>query len=654
GVHGDISCRNERGGRANDVRHSLLTSTEVTRGVTASLMLSSELNHGMWGRFGFALYGLIVLHPHNDMRKSNASHISRIARFSHFVVGLFTSVSSSSSHSRACLSDSESEEPAADMLPRKRPRGRNFMSPPTSPPKRSRFASPRGGHPLPFDRHPPRYSSSSDDMIDMDLPPPPPFPFLDPYLPRPPPVFEDDYPPPPPPLRPRHRHHHHSHRSRTPPRRRHHLHLEQSTGSPSLDEYGHLERQEKSRPQRLSSTASSGYASDHAPPRDHHSTSRGRKSSGEGGSIHSPGGRGRGKGGPPGAFLGGTGTEDKWSKLFQGQGSTRGQGHSRGQGLNRGQGPARGQASNRGQFSARGQGHGSQQVMKHKPLPPAKASNALCMMQTHKGVHSMAAVSKPDTSSMSLVEKLFRFMVYLRNETPRVNDIQTVENAITGCHLDLKTTYESEEVGNYQNRRIFSGRLLINDVFLARAVGQTKKELKHECYKLALEVLKTKDVGQILQQKDVGIEAIRQTFEECSKKPDAGKPDGAQAEAATAKLATAAPIAVAVETVATPEERWSEFITYVRGNASQAINAISRIEMALSGSRCGLDRAYSDCALQVTVKPMFQGSLMIGGILQAQAEGFKKKEAKQKTYELAVERFTTLELAEILKGVEPK
>nr|KAG5710611.1 hypothetical protein BaRGS_013257 [Batillaria attramentaria] len=263
-------------------------------------------------------------------------------------------------------------------------------------------------------------------------------------------------------------------------------------------------------------------------------------------------------------------------------------------------------------------------------------------------------VSKPDTSSMSLVEKLFRFMVYLRNETPRVNDIQTVENAITGCHLDLKTTYESEEVGNYQNRRIFSGRLLINDVFLARAVGQTKKELKHECYKLALEVLKTKDVGQILQQKDVGIEAIRQTFEECSKKPDAGKPDGAQAEAATAKLATAAPIAVAVETVATPEERWSEFITYVRGNASQAINAISRIEMALSGSRCGLDRAYSDCALQVTVKPMFQGSLMIGGILQAQAEGFKKKEAKQKTYELAVERFTTLELAEILKGVEPK
>ena len=94
-----------------------------------------------------------------------------------------------------------------------------------------------------------------------------------------------------------------------------------------------------------------------------------------------------------------------------------------------------------------------------------------------------------DLSEMSMAEKLRRFMLFVRHEnSARVNDIQTIENAITGCHLDLKTLYEAEDVGVYQGRHTFSGKLTLSGIFLARAVGQVKKELKHECYKLALQV----------------------------------------------------------------------------------------------------------------------------------------------------------------------
>ena len=93
---------------------------------------------------------------------------------------------------------------------------------------------------------------------------------------------------------------------------------------------------------------------------------------------------------------------------------------------------------------------------------------------------------------MSIAEKLHRFMLFVRHEnSTRVNDIQTIENAITGCHLDLKTHYEVEDVGLYQGRHTYSGKLSLSGVFLARAVGQVKRELKHESYKLALQVLKS-------------------------------------------------------------------------------------------------------------------------------------------------------------------
>lgn len=43
---------------------------------------------------------------------------------------------------------------------------------------------------------------------------------------------------------------------------------------------------------------------------------------------------------------------------------------------------------------------------------------------------------------MSTAEKIHRFALYVQGEPMKVNAIQTIENAITGSKLNLKTQYE--------------------------------------------------------------------------------------------------------------------------------------------------------------------------------------------------------------------
>ncbi|KAL8609605.1 hypothetical protein ACOMHN_023741 [Nucella lapillus] len=302
--------------------------------------------------------------------------------------------------------------------------------------------------------------------------------------------------------------------------------------------------------------------------------------------------------------------------------------------------------------SPAGQRGGGRHHPHHHPLTHTSRPTHPHLHVNHGMPTEPKAQGGGDFSTMSIAEKLHRFMLFVRHENSnRINDIQTIENAITGCHLDLKTLYETEDVGVYQGRHTFSGKLSLSGMFLARAVGQVKRELKHECYKLALQVLRTKTVAEILKQHDIGIEAIRRKFEECS---DADT-EAAVSEAVV-NLASAAPIAVAMETVATTEERWQDFVTYLQGLNPDMGNTISRIELAISGSRCGLERVYSDTTImdQYQGKPGFQGSLSLGGVLQAQGQGTKKKEAKQRTYDAAYHRFSSLDLPDVLKGVPPQ
>lgn len=52
------------------------------------------------------------------------------------------------------------------------------------------------------------------------------------------------------------------------------------------------------------------------------------------------------------------------------------------------------------------------------------------------------ATQQFDTTNMSTAEKIHRFALYVQGEPMKVNAIQTIENAITGSKLNLKTQYE--------------------------------------------------------------------------------------------------------------------------------------------------------------------------------------------------------------------
>lgn len=66
-----------------------------------------------------------------------------------------------------------------------------------------------------------------------------------------------------------------------------------------------------------------------------------------------------------------------------------------------------------------------------------------------------------------------------------------------------------EELMRISGKWMFTGRLILGGIFLARSVGANKKEVKHETYQKALNVLKSKTVAEIFNLTDPGAEAIR-------------------------------------------------------------------------------------------------------------------------------------------------
>ena len=56
---------------------------------------------------------------------------------------------------------------------------------------------------------------------------------------------------------------------------------------------------------------------------------------------------------------------------------------------------------------------------------------------------------------------------------------------------------------------MYSARVSINGIFLARGVGGNKKELKHEVFNKAHEILLKSSTDDINNLKDPGIEMVR-------------------------------------------------------------------------------------------------------------------------------------------------
>lgn len=61
---------------------------------------------------------------------------------------------------------------------------------------------------------------------------------------------------------------------------------------------------------------------------------------------------------------------------------------------------------------------------------------------SYKTSFIQVATQQFDTTNMSTAEKIHRFALYVQGEPMKVNAIQTIENAITGSKLNLKTQYE--------------------------------------------------------------------------------------------------------------------------------------------------------------------------------------------------------------------
>ena len=63
-------------------------------------------------------------------------------------------------------------------------------------------------------------------------------------------------------------------------------------------------------------------------------------------------------------------------------------------------------------------------------------------------------------------------------------------------------------------RPIFTAKLAISGIYLARSLGSNKKHMKHEVYDQALKILTEQSISEINELKDPGMESVKyvQTF----------------------------------------------------------------------------------------------------------------------------------------------
>lgn len=348
--------------------------------------------------------------------------------------------------------------------------------------------------------------------------------------------------------------------------------------------------------------------------------------------------------------------QQNWKQRGGGRGRGRGaRGQQQQQSWGRGQGMRGGRGNNRGGNQGGMMGKRGQQ----KPgFPPQKAftgptrgnkrgrggrgGNAMV-----PPIHSLAKVSVPDVTKMSIAEKIRRFCLYLQAETNKVNSIQTVENALTGSKLGLRTEYEVEELMRVAGRWMYTGYLKLDGIFLTRSVGANKKEVKHDVYTKGLEILKTKTVAEIFALKDPGVEAIRAELSsslEDKKEGGIGKTESLQVAKQTMEEMTT--------TFSTKHDGFDKLKTYLRLSTHLPESPISSIEQGISASHCGLTHSFDGQMVRLpTGKLFFRGTLTIADVIVAVGTGYKKKDAKVQTYEKALEALKTKAMAQLLKSV---
>lgn len=246
-------------------------------------------------------------------------------------------------------------------------------------------------------------------------------------------------------------------------------------------------------------------------------------------------------------------------------------------------------------------------------------------------VHSLAKVSL-DVSTMSVAEKIHRFSLFVRNDPMKENAIQHIMNAQTGSKLMLKIDYEAEELAKVGSKHMYTGRLAIGDVFLARAVCVNKKELKHLVFQKALNVLLTKTVAEIYNLVDPGVQTLRDELEK-------------EEEAENQKKDTRARDWMGQDI----GEAFQIIIDKLKNNVPTVDSDISRIEQAITAVQCVIRHQYIlDTVKHQNGRMSYKGALEINNIVIGRGIASSKKGCKRLTYGNAMENLMNKSIEELL------
>ncbi|XP_055958955.1 uncharacterized protein LOC126811862 [Patella vulgata] len=225
--------------------------------------------------------------------------------------------------------------------------------------------------------------------------------------------------------------------------------------------------------------------------------------------------------------------------------------------------------------------------------------------------------------------------MFLRSEKKEINEIMLFENSLMSCKVGIRPDFLIDGMVQGKNGSFFTGRLNLGGVFLARAIGINKKEIKLSCFKKAVELYRTLPVTEILNQDDMTPKVIKEKLENFN--------------STVAKMEK--------ETIAElPPPSILKQIQDIPTNPKYAsTNSISKMELAASVAKCRVRCRYDveSCKAE-SGKVYHKGMYFIDNILQGAGVSVSKKTAKSLCYNMVVERLTTMnvEHGNILDGVE--
>ncbi|KAL4240562.1 hypothetical protein ACF0H5_001354 [Mactra antiquata] len=264
------------------------------------------------------------------------------------------------------------------------------------------------------------------------------------------------------------------------------------------------------------------------------------------------------------------------------------------------------------------------------------------------GFKSRIGVLRPESATMSLVQKFEKLGNFLRGDVMRSNAIQSIENACVTLGLAMKTDYTSDEFPRIHNRLIFSGALRINGIFLARGVGVNKKELKHEVYNTALEILKTKSVKDINELKDPGPETVRICIERILKETRPKYQEGIGVPTNQTTTDVVAKIQGSLNSVLQLQIGLGKLLAYMKGPQKMPDNAIAKLEQSMIASKCGLRHMFQVQTPADSEIPVYNGEFILEDTCIARASDSNRKTCKTETYIAAWDALTTKQVTDLV------